>query len=324
LTIVSHFRRLYPHLYRGQTINLDFHAIPHFGDESHMEKVWCGTRGKVMNGAHTFFAQDSSHNALIYANADVKRSESSEEIKNFVDYWLTIKGVVNETLVFDSQLTRYDILYELDKHTIKFITLRKRSKQLAEETAKIPEKNWEKIYLPIPKRKRKHVYFVQTYVSLIKGEKAFRQIIIKNHGREQPTYIITNNNNLSVKDTLIIYAKRWHIENKLAELVKFFNLNALSSPLMIRIHFDLLWTIIADTFYRLFTNDIKRFENSRADKIFKQFIDMPGQIVYDGKSFIIKIRKRATTPLLLGLDKLKNDIHVPWLDNIPLKIVWTP
>ena len=30
------------------------------------------------------------------------------------------------------------------------------------------------------------------------------------------------------------------IENKLSELVAFFNLNALSSPVMIRIHFDIL------------------------------------------------------------------------------------
>lgn len=321
--IISHFRRIYPDIYQGETINLDFHAIPHFGDESHMEKVWCGTRGKVMKGAHTFFAQDSTNNTIIYANADVKRSESALEIKNFVDHWLQIQGIVNETLVFDSKLTRYDILYELDKENIKFITLRRRSKGLSKETLKIPEKDWEKIYLPIPKRKRKHVKVYQSYVPLIKGKKAFRQIIVKDHGRAEPTYIITNNDNLNIKDVLIIYAKRWHIENKLSELVKFFNLNALSSPLMIRIHFDLIWTIIADTIYRLFAKDLKRFENTRADKIFKQFIDMPGQIEYDGKSFTIKIRKRATTPILLGLEKLKNDIHIPWLNNIPLKIIWT-
>lgn len=320
--IVDNFRRLYPDLYQGKTINLDFHAIPHFGDESEMEKVWCGTKNKVIKGANTFFAQDSAHNSIIYANADIKRSESSSEIKSFVNYWITIKGIINETLVFDSKLTRYDILYELDEDNIKFITLRKRCKNLIEETENIPESDWEKIYLPIPKRKRKHVKVFQNYASLIKGEKAFRQIIVRDHGRAVPTYIITNNENMKIKDVLIIYAKRWHIENKLAELIKFFKLNALSSPLMIRIHFDLLWTIIADTIYHRFAKDLKRFENSRADKIFKQFIDMPGQIEYDGESFNIKIRKRATTPILLGLEKLKKDIYVPWLNNKTVKIIW--
>jgi len=293
--VVKNLRRLYPDLYKGKTINLDFHSIPHFGDESEMEKVWCGSRGKAMKGANTFFAQDGECDSIVYANTDIKRSEASYEIKKFIDYWFEVKGIVDETLVFDSKLTRYDILYELDKDNVKFITLRKRSKSLIEESLKIPENKWEKVYLPIPKRKRKHVKVYETRIPLIKGEKDLRQLIIKDHGRAEPTFIISNNDKIKNKELLIIYAKRWHLENKFADLVKFFCLNALSSPIMIRIHFDILWTIIADTLYHIFTKNIKWFENSKADKIFKKFIDMPGQVEYDGKTFTVKIRKRSTT-----------------------------
>ncbi|MBI4779410.1 transposase, partial [Candidatus Falkowbacteria bacterium] len=62
--------------------------------------------------------------------------------------------------------------------------------------------------------------------------KSFRQIIIKNHGRENPTFIITNNIDLQEAKVLEVYAKRWRIENKISEMVSFFNINALSSPLM--------------------------------------------------------------------------------------------
>ena len=47
--VVENFQRLYPDLYKGKTINLDFHSIPHFGNESDMEKLWCGSRGKAKN-----------------------------------------------------------------------------------------------------------------------------------------------------------------------------------------------------------------------------------------------------------------------------------
>jgi hypothetical protein len=322
--IIENFRNLYPDLYQGKTINLDFHSIPHFGDESEMEKVWCGTRGKALKGANTFFAQDGENDSLIYTRADIKRSESSEEIKKFVDYWLKVKGIVDETLVFDSKLTRYNILYELDEDKVKFITLRTRGKKLLEETLKIPDKDWEKVYLPIPKRKYKHVKVHQSKVSLINEKKAFRQLIVKDHGRAQPTFIISNNEKMETLEILTIYAKKWHIENKLAELVKFFCLNALSSPIMIRIHFDLLWTVVADTVYHLFAKDLRRFENCRAQKIFKQFVDMPGLIEYDGKAFTVKVRKRAATPILLGVEKLNKDIIVPWLDHSSVRIIWTP
>jgi hypothetical protein len=285
-----------------------------------MERVWCGTRGKTLKGANCFFAQDGESDSLLYTRADIKRSESSEEIKRFVDYWIGIKGVVEETLVFDSKLTKYEILGELATANIKFITLRTRSKRLIEETLKIPEKDWQKVYLPIPKRKYKHVTVYENKVTLIEGQKPFRQLIVKDHGRAEPTFIISNNEEIKSLALLIIYAKRWHIENKLADIV---NANALSSPIMIRIHFDLLWTLIADTLYHLFAKDLRRFEKCSPQKIFKQFVDMPGQIVYDGNAFTVKIRKRATTPVLLGVGKLNKEIRVPWLNNKPLRIVWT-
>ena len=41
-------------------INLDFHTIPHFGEESVLQKHWAGARNKRMKGALTLFAQDAS------------------------------------------------------------------------------------------------------------------------------------------------------------------------------------------------------------------------------------------------------------------------
>ncbi len=112
-------------------------------------------------------------------------------------------------------------------------------------------------------------------------------------------------------------------ENKLSQLVDFFSLNGLSSPMIIRIHFDLLWTIIADAFYHLFAQNLPMFEKCLAGKIFRNFVDMPGIVEYDGKEFTVKIRKRVNTPILLGMRKLQSRIRVPWLGHRLLKIIWT-
>ena len=92
---------------------------------------------------------------------------------------------------------------------------------------------------------------------------------------------------------------------------------------MIRIHFDILWTVIADTLYRIFAQDLPRFKHERANTLFRRFINIPGQVIYDGKEFIIKIRKRAHTPILLGVDCLQEKIIVPWLDGKSIRIEWT-
>ena len=194
---------------------------------------------------------------------------------------------------------------------------------MIDEILSIDDENWTKIRLNIPKRKYKKVSVYEQNVKLSDCKNEFRQIAIKDHGREKPTLIISNDKNMSMKSILEFYAKRWRGENKLAELVAFFNLNALSSPLMIRIHFDMLWTMIADTLYHIFAQDLRRFEHNLSPTIFKKFINIPGKVIYDGEKFIIKIRKRAHTPILNDVEKLQNPIVVPWLDNKNLEIIWT-
>ncbi len=268
-------------------------------------------------------AQDSQSNAVLYTHADILRKDEPAAIQEFVSYWKKITKTMSETLVFDCKLTSYAVLDELATDNVKFITLRKRNKDLLAKTLAIKDEEWSKLYLPIPKRQHKHCRVYESVITLPKCKQSFRQIIIKDHGRANPTFVITNNNDLPLKEVLIVYAKRWHIENKIAELVSFFNLNALSSPLMIRIHFDMLWTVIADTLYHRFAQDLPRFEKVRANTIFRKFIDMPGKISFDGENFKIKIRKHASTPILLGVQKLKNNITVPWLDNRQITIEWT-
>jgi len=322
--LLRRFRKIYPKMYGNGFINLDFHSIPHFGDFSEMEKVWCGSRGRAIKGAHTIFGQDGQSNVILYTRTDILRKEQSEEIKRFVAYWKKQNGNLEETLVFDCHFTQYRVLDELTQDNIRFITLRKRNKKLIQATEQILKEEWKKVTLPIPKRKYQKISAYESEVMLKGCKYSLRQIILKDHGRNVPTFIITNNRDLALEKCLEVYAKRWHIENKLSELVSFFNLNALSSPLMIRIHFDILWTMVADTIYRRFASDLRRFEHYQAPSIFKRFISMPGRVIYKDGMFEIKIRKRSHTPILLGVKKLAKPFVVPWLNNCLLKITWTP
>ncbi len=85
-------KQRYADFYRSEFINLDFHSIPHYGDTSTMEQVWCGARGKAMKGANTVFAQDSQSNVILYTRADILRSEEADEVKKFVTYWRELQG----------------------------------------------------------------------------------------------------------------------------------------------------------------------------------------------------------------------------------------
>ena len=283
-------------------------------------------KGKSLKGANTVFAQDADTNAILYTRADILRREESQEVLKFVEYWKSVKsekGEIDETLVFDCKFTAYKVLDQLQDRNIKFITLRKRYAKLVEDTLRLPKDVWEKMELSIPKRKHKKVSVYESEALPSGCKNAFRQIVVKDHGRIAPTFILTNDDKLSVKDVLEVYARRWRIEKKFSEMVMFFNLNALSSPIMIRIHFDILWTVIADSLYHLFKKDLRRFEDNLSPQIFDKFINMPGRVVYNGEKFVVKIRKRSHTPILKGVEKLQTPFNVPWLNNKTIEIEWT-
>ncbi|HOG91312.1 MAG TPA: hypothetical protein PLV50_12285 [Smithella sp.] len=65
-------------LYDGSVINLDFHTIPHYRDESVLQEHWAGARGRRMKGALTLFAQDASSKLVLYTAADLMKEEANE------------------------------------------------------------------------------------------------------------------------------------------------------------------------------------------------------------------------------------------------------
>ncbi|GAI29903.1 unnamed protein product, partial [marine sediment metagenome] len=56
---------------KGQHINLDFHTIPHWGEEAQLEGHWVPTRRRRMKSVLTFFAQDLDTTYLCYSNANL-------------------------------------------------------------------------------------------------------------------------------------------------------------------------------------------------------------------------------------------------------------
>jgi len=166
---------------------------------------------------------------------------------------------------------------------------------MIENAMAIPDDGWEEVPLDIPQRKYPTPSVYEHEILLKKHDLELRELIIKDNGREKPTYLITNNQDMTLKTLVNNYARRWRIENKIADLVKFFNLNALSSPIMIRIHFDVVMTLVADTLYKMFARDLKRFEDCSPYSIFSKFVSTRGGVVVKGNHVVVNMRKRAHT-----------------------------
>ena len=309
-------------IYNSDTINLDFHTIQHYGDESILDEHWSGARSKRVKGALTLIAQDCDSKCQLYADSDVLKSEADDQILEFVKFWQKIRGPrFQQTLVFDSKLTTYENLKALASDGVKFITLRRRGKNLVQDAEAIPAEEWKRVTIDSARRKYKNP-MVHDAMTDLRGYGEIRQLIMKGNGREEPAFFITNDEDASANDIILRYAKRWRVENSIEEAVSFFNLNALSSPILIKVHFDVVLTMIADTLYYHLAQSLRGFESCNAERIFRHFIDMPAKIRTQGDEIHVYYPLRAHNPVLrsAGLEKWAPPIS--WLGNRKLRFHW--
>lgn len=292
-------------LYGGPVVNLDFHTVPHFGDESVLEKHWAGARNKALKGALTLFAQDAESKLILYTTADIRRSEADDQVLEFLKYWRTVRRGVAPTFIFDSRFTTYPSLSELNKAGVKFITLRRRGEKLLRGVDDL--QGWRRVHIPHAKRKFPNPIVHESTIELRGYEGDLRQLIVRGNGREKPAFLITNDLDAHIESIVGHYARRWRVENGIAEATKFFHLNAMSSPILTKVHFDVALTMLADTLYTMLARKLRGFEDCDAPKLYRHFVHRKGTVSVTGPDVVVSFPRRAHNPILRA---------VPW-HNLP-------
>jgi len=299
---------------QGRHINLDFHSIPHWGEESQLENNWVPTRGKAMKSVLCFFAQDLDTTYLCYSNGQLSKEEAPDEILNFVSFYHQSHGNFPDCLVFDSKLTTYKNLNILDKDLgIKFITLKRRGKNILQNIKSI--KTWKKIRLDKPTRKYRLLKIYEEPITIRDYEGPIRQIIVTGTGRDLPMLILTNDFDTRAKKIIETYALRWLIENNIQENIDFFSLNALSSAVIVKVDFDIAMTLIANTLYKALSKKFKLFGNSKPKTIYRNLIEGEAKILIASDKLTVRFGKRSYNPMLMDWVNSLPELKVPWMNN---------
>ena len=172
------------------------------------------------------------------------------------------------------------------------------------------------------RRKYRNLLVYDRYITIKDYDGKLGEIVIKNNGREQPTFIITNDFEISTKPAVLKYARRWLVEQAISEQIEFYHLNRLNSSIVVKVDFDLTMSVLADTVYKLFCSQTPGFEESKSEKIFRLFIK--NYAYFDitsepSKTIKVTLNKKVHLPLLYETDWFTKENAIPWLGNYKLK-----
>jgi len=295
--------------------NLDFKAIPHWGEDSVLEKNWSGARSKAIKSLLSLIVQEPSTGYLSYTDADIKHRNKNDAILDFVDFWKKGRGTAPKMLIFDSKFTTYKNLSKLNEseENIKFLTLRRRGKQLLKNVHAIPDCDWQKIRIEGKKRKTQTLRVHDGFCELINYNGKVRQVILTDHGREQPSFLITNDLDMNVREIVKKYARRWLVEKEIAEQIVFFHLNKPSSSIVVKVDFDLTISLLTHNLYRMLTNQLPGFEHCTVPTIYRKFLENGATIKVEGNEVTVYLKKKTHLPILFEINSLKKQTKLSWL-----------
>jgi hypothetical protein len=305
-------------LFAGESFNLDFHSVPYYGESDRIERHYVSARSRRQPSVLVFLAQDAAGHSFCYSNADLRKGEEAEEIFRFISFWKTTRGELPRHLVFDSRLTTYANLARLDKMGIPFITLRRRSPKLLKEIVLLPRSAWRTVELDVPARRYKHPRVYEQRVKL--AGCVFRQLYILDLGHEDPTILLTNQSRETPKRLITRYAQRMLIENALSDAVRFFHMDALSSAVGMKVDFDMALLVVASGLYRLLASKMRGYSDAQARTIFRDLVDMPGDISISEQGVEVCFHRRAHLPILLDSGILDKPVAVPWWNGATLRM----
>ena len=310
-------------LSRGGSFDLDFHTIPFHGEDALMEKHYVSRRSRRQKGILAFLAQDAEKRVFCYANGQLRKDEQDEEILRFVEFWKQRTGKLPEELIFDSRLTTYGHLNRLNQMGIAFITLRRRSAKMLRKIYQEPVSAWRRIELQGVSRIYKTPRILDRPIQLRDYQGELREIIIDDLGHEEPTFLITNQLRRTPAKLIERYAQRMIIENRIADGIDFFHMDALSSVVAMKVNCDLQLTLMASSLYRLLGTEIGQgYQTATSRHLFRDFVEATAQVQIFEKEVVVQFQKRAHNPLLLAVGFDKKNIPIPWLGGKRLQLLF--
>jgi hypothetical protein len=268
----------------------------HWGHDPVLEKHLRAQALPAGRSVLTFFAQDSGTHNLVHATADTFKATQAREAIASCDHW---KERLRERPSDAGQGPE-------DHHPARPRRTRRPRRQVPHPADAftaltchinaLTGKDFKTVTLDRagnfgqPAHHRVHE---DPAVKLTAYPGTVRQPIVTGLGREAPTVIITNDLDSPARNLIRQYARRMTIEQCLAEIIRAFCADALSSTVNLNADLDIMLAVFAQTLLAALRARLPGYHAAAPDTIQRRFLETPGQIT----TTTVRLERRAYSPV---------------------------
>ena len=122
--------------------------------------------------------------------------------------------------------------------------------------------------------------------------------------------LITNHTTATPKYLIERYARRMTIEQRLAEQVRAFHLDSLSSSVPLNVDLDVVLSVLASAICAALRRRLPGYHTATPDTLQRRFLQTSGVIHTTDDTITVRLDRRAYSPVLRAADL--PDTTVPW------------
>jgi len=137
-----------------------------------------------------------------------------------------------------------------------------------------------------------------------------RQLAITGLGHDQPTLLLTNRPAPPARQVIHAYARRMNGEQRLAEAIQSFGLDALAGAVSLSVDLDIVLSVLAHTLCAALRHRLPGY-HAPPDTPQRRFLNTGGTILNRGPEIVIRLNLRTYSPVLRQAS-LPETITVPW------------
>ena len=122
--------------------------------------------------------------------------------------------------------------------------------------------------------------------------------------------LITNHTTATPKFLIERYARRMTIEQRLAEAIRSFHLDSLSSAVPLNVDLDVVLSVLASTICAALRRRLPGYHTATPDTLQRRFLHTSGLILTNDDTITVRLDRRAYSPVLRSADL--PDTTIPW------------
>ncbi len=138
-----------------------------------------------------------------------------------------------------------------------------------------------------------------------------RQLAVTGLGHDQPTLLITNRPQLPARQVIQTYARRMNIEQRLAQAIRSFHLDALTGAVPLNVDLDMVLSVLAHTLCAALRRRLPGYHAAAPDTLQRRFLSTAGIITSHGNQITVRLSRRTYSPVLRQAT-LPETVTVPW------------